>query len=192
MHDISALAEERQNIHQALNIQDHESDKIKVRQEALLKLGAGQFTEEEYWRELSNKLGVQVPNDYKELHRAILREKSDPYPEMFELVEKLKQNGYKVFVLSNSVPPHAEVIKARGLYEPFDQVLLSQDLGLNKPDKQIYIKAVEKLGINPEETIFIDDKAENLIPAQELGMTTILATSPTQVVKSVQELLDLH
>ncbi len=189
MHDISSLAQEREDIRKALSVTPGDTQAEKICQEAVLKFGSGQLTEQQYWQELSDKLGVPIPPNYHELHRVALRDHSAPFPQMLELVKRLKQAGIKVYVLSNSIAPHSEVIRAKGWYDPFDQVLLSQELGLRKPDKEIFVKALHELNIKAEETLFIDDLAENLPPAQELGMATIHAVSPDQVVKDVEQLV---
>src|SRR6185437_6896169 len=182
MHDVSSLTEERENIHKALKIKEGDEELEKIRLEAVSRLGSGQLNEQEYWQELSSKFSIPIPENHHELHRAALRDHSDPYPQMFDLVECLKEAGYNVFVLSNSIPPHAEVLRAKGWYDSFHRVLLSQDLGHNKPDKRIFEKALQKLNIKADETLFIDDRKENLVPARELGMNTLLAHSPDRTV----------
>jgi epoxide hydrolase-like predicted phosphatase len=190
MHNVDGLAAERQEVYQALGIEDN-LEAQAIQREYLKKLGAGELTEEDYWSLLTQALSVQIPENYQELYRKTLREDSAHYPEMFELVNTLKNAGFKVVVLSNSIPPHAEVLQAKGWYEPFDKVFLSQDIGVNKPEPKAFEKVLEEMKVDPIESVFIDDLEENLLPAKDLGITTIHAKSPKQVIADIEKLLNL-
>jgi putative hydrolase of the HAD superfamily len=68
---------------------------------------------------------------------------------------------------------------------------LSCDVGMVKPDKEIYELLVERLkenGVVSEETVFIDDKEENLVPARELGIETILFEDSEQMIRDLREI----
>src|SRR5512138_1739769 len=64
----------------------------------------------------------------------------------------------------------------------FDVVVESAVEGLRKPDPRIYRIALERLGVAPHETVFLDDIGRNLKPARELGMTTIKVDGETQAL----------
>lgn len=107
---------------------------------------------------------------------------SDAFNDMFSeikpmsgVVRKLAGEGkYNLFLLSNTSPLHFEYIKAK-----YDYVNLLHKFGLSyelkslKPDELIYKKAVEYLGVKPEESLFIDDLAENCEGAEKFGIKTI-------------------
>lgn len=112
------------------------------------------------------------------------------YPEMIDFIIELKEKGFKTAVLSNTIESHKIAIESRNGYKDFDAVVLSCDCGLEKPDPKIYKLTAEKLGVKPEECIFIDDIKENLMPARKLGMKTILARNPKQIIKDVNEIIN--
>ena len=60
----------------------------------------------------------------------------------------------------------------------FQDIVVSGDEGIKKPDRAIYEILLKRTSINPAQTIYIDDRAENLVPAADLGMTPILFTTP--------------
>jgi epoxide hydrolase-like predicted phosphatase len=108
---------------------------------------------------------------------------------MFELVERAKSGGYRTALLSNSW--------GMGLYpidrirELFDVVVISGEVGLRKPDPDIYKLTVDKLGLEAEACVFVDDHPGHLKAAQEAGMTTVLHKSPAQSIPEVEALLGL-
>jgi HAD superfamily hydrolase (TIGR01509 family) len=107
---------------------------------------------------------------------------SDAFNDMFseikpmsEIVKKLAEEGkYNLFLLSNTSPLHFEFIKQK--YE-FVNLLhkfgLSYEMKALKPESVIYQKAIEHLGIKPEESLFIDDLKENCEGAEKFGIKTI-------------------
>jgi putative hydrolase of the HAD superfamily len=57
-----------------------------------------------------------------------------------------------------------------GFLDPFDHVTFSYELGLVKPQPEIYRDAIEGLGVKPEEALFLDDRADNVEGARAVGM----------------------
>ena len=64
----------------------------------------------------------------------------------------------------------------------------SYKVGFLKPDRGIYEKTLKDLGTSPSETIFIDDRAEHLVPAQEIGLKTILFKDAEQLKQKLSDL----
>lgn len=90
--------------------------------------------------------------------------------EVMEIARKLKKNGYTIAVLSNTIEPHAKIVRDKGGYSPFDVVTLSFEVGVRKPDPKIYKFTLSRLGVDAEETVFIDDSDENVQAATALGI----------------------
>ena len=111
------------------------------------------------------------------------------YALMLSFVEELKGKGYNVYLLSNTIQPHVDFFRSKGLYDYFDKVFLSNEIGLRKPDVKIYEHVIKDLGIKAEETLYVDDLEDNLTPAQKLGMGVILAQSPEQIISDVRKML---
>jgi hypothetical protein len=75
--------------------------------------------------------------------------------------------------MSNTYDIHAKSNELRGFYDVFDNVFLSSEIGLIKPNIEKYKYVLNKLNTEPKNCIFIDDKIANLIPARELGIIVI-------------------
>jgi putative hydrolase of the HAD superfamily len=76
------------------------------------------------------------------------------------------------------------------LDELFDVVVDSSEVGMRKPDPGIYLLTCRKLGVGPEECIFVDDLECNVVAAAALGMETILCDDPMRAAASVLERID--
>jgi putative hydrolase of the HAD superfamily len=65
--------------------------------------------------------------------------------------------------------------------------VISSEIGINKPDPEIYKYALKVSGSLANESIFVDDLENNLIPAKDLGIETILYTNPENLIKDLKE-----
>lgn len=96
-----------------------------------------------------------------------------------DLIKKLKKK-YRLILLSNTNEIHTEkfikdMLQKFGediLQANFDTVYYSQNIGLRKPHKEIYEFVMQEQGLQPSETLFLDDKADNLTEPQRLGIQT--------------------
>jgi len=93
--------------------------------------------------------------------------------EMAEIIGRLHQAGYIVSLMSNTHAIHAKSNLLRGFYDNFDNLFLSNEIGLIKPDLDKYKHVLKKLDTKPKKCVFIDDKIRNLVPARELGFIVI-------------------
>jgi epoxide hydrolase-like predicted phosphatase len=96
-----------------------------------------------------------------------------PDAEMLEGVRALHGRGLRMSILSNSVGVEA-VYDRDGLAELFDDWVISSEVGLRKPEPEIYVLAAERLGLAPARCVYVDDLPPNLKPAGALGMATVL------------------
>ncbi|QQS22100.1 HAD family phosphatase [Candidatus Saccharibacteria bacterium] len=152
-------------------------------------LGSGKIDETEFWQQVSEKHGLrQVGVDENLLGRAFI-EQLVPFAEVRTIVKDLGELGIKTAVLSNTIEPHAKALREAGLYDDFGIVLLSHEIGLRKPHKDIYEYALETLGAKADQTIFIDDDPENAQAATSVGMHGITFTSPDQLRERLKELI---
>jgi putative hydrolase of the HAD superfamily len=105
--------------------------------------------------------------------------------ERWQILEKAAAN-YRTFILSNTnaihLPYYFGVINEKygtyGYSHLFEKTYLSFELGLRKPNADIFKYVVEDAGIKPEETMFIDDFIENIDTASLLGFQTIHLKAP--------------
>jgi epoxide hydrolase-like predicted phosphatase len=97
--------------------------------------------------------------------------------EMLALIRELRQRGIRTGLLSNSWG--AQDGYPRHLFdELFDDVVISGEVGMRKPEERIFQLAVTRLGLMPTECAFVDDVEGNVVAAQALGFQTVLHTEP--------------
>ncbi len=109
-----------------------------------------------------------------------------PIVESIEIVEALAARGVPLFGLTNWPhqvwPPTLHVAEEhRGLYgflDRFQDVVVSGQVRMRKPDPDIYVHALERFGLDAREAVFVDDLIENVDAAREIGMTGILFEGP--------------
>ena len=155
-------------------------------------LNKGLISEDEFWSKVAPVFNKVAPENHKKLNREIYRKNFSLHKKVFALAESLKNRGLKVAILSNIVEFQADIIRENKGYDNFDVVVLSYVEKLSKPESDIYKLTIKKLDVKPEECIFVDDKEENLVPAMELGMKTVLAKEPSQIIKDVNSIINLE
>lgn len=149
----------------------------------------GQISELEYWNEVKNNYNLEVEDacfGYFNNWQGI-----KPNIKMIQLLYDLKLKGFKVGLVSNIISPVRDLIKEAGYYNIFDETVLSCEVGLIKPNKEIYQLALERMNVVAQESIFIDDKQLNLDTASDMGLNTILAKTPEQIINEVNKLVGI-
>lgn len=148
----------------------------------------GKITADEFFAQL-NQLHPDRPAGSKELFRQYNLDVFVRAEPIRALAAALRQAGVKTGILSDAVAFISDEHKRRGDYNGFDPVVLSNAEGLMKPDPGLYKRALAKLQLPASEVLFIDDQERCLVPARQIGMHTILAQSPEQIVRDVRKLL---
>ena len=87
-----------------------------------------------------------------------------------ELIKELKAKGYKLYVLSNMSKEYIEYLRKLPVFEYFDYQAVSCEQHLGKPDHKFYEYLLSHCNLVPSETIFIDDRKDNVEVAAELGI----------------------
>ena len=100
-------------------------------------------------------------------------EKYSFFKDVFEVLPTLSCS-YKLCVVSDAWPSLRGVFKKAGLDTYFHSMIISSELGVTKPNEQMYKIALKELGLNEDEVIFIDDNPTNCDGASKLGIRTII------------------
>lgn len=114
--------------------------------------------------------------------------------ERFAVLEKIRPH-YQLYVLSNTnaihVPAFNQIVKQtsgkEGIGHYFDKVYFSHEMQKRKPDSEIYQQLLEECLLKPAETIFIDDRRENIDAAASLGMRVFHVTPEQGIVDFFDE-----
>ena len=110
--------------------------------------------------------------------------------ELVDFIQSLRPN-YKIGLLSNSFIDARQSLSKRfpGLLNIFDEIVFSSEVKMAKPDPRIYCLMLDKLGLVPESTIFVDDFRENVEAAHALGIYAIQFRNSRQARQAVLEAL---
>ena len=152
----------------------------------LRRLERGELTEDEFSVRFGPMLGV---SDTEQLVDRLFAGMGPDEP-MIEAVKTAKRSGVKTGLISNSW--------GRGRYdreafpEMFDGVVISGEVGLHKPDAEIFLMGAERIGVPPEECVFVDDLRENCDGAAAVGMTPILHRGADTTLPELERLLELR
>lgn len=110
--------------------------------------------------------------------------------DVWEKVEKLKESGYGIYILSN----YSEDLFQKHTHDaPFiglaDGMVVSYQIHLTKPDEKIYRYLLDKYNLKAEECIFFDDREENTEGARKLGINAVTVTSREFLLEELDKLL---
>lgn len=161
----------------------------RVADEEWAPLERGEETNEQLWHKVTRKLkldtltGATLASMWLEHYKRDARIKE----EVLDIVKRLR-NRYKLGVISNSQREHSAVNRARGLFDNFDTVLLSNEVGMRKPEKEFFEAAARELKLSFDELLFVDDEMRWVEAAQNYGLRAILFESAEQLEKEFEKL----
>ncbi|HEY3188017.1 MAG TPA: HAD family phosphatase [Solirubrobacteraceae bacterium] len=112
-----------------------------------------------------------------------------PDREMEMAVVMAKRQGIRTGLISNSWG--AGRYELDRFPELFDGWVISGEEGIRKPDPAIYALGAERIGLPPEEIVFVDDLRGNLKPARAMGMATVHHVRAEETIRQLEELLDV-
>lgn len=138
----------------------------------------GHMTREEFWNVVKKELDLMEEID-------ILEQKWIdvylPIEETRDIIMRLAKE-HKVYFLSDNVKERVDAVDKKYNFKSwFHDGVSSHEVGIRKPHPDIYKIAHAQTGVSPQEILYIDDKENNLAPAQELGMQTLLFESPQKL-----------
>jgi putative hydrolase of the HAD superfamily len=154
---------------------------------ALAAVERGELPQREFERTMGRLLGV---DDTGLLANALADLR--PRPEVIDLTRRARARGVRVAALSNSwgtgsYDPYA----GWGMEDMFDAVVISDQVGLRKPDPEIFKLTAAKIGLPPSECLFVDDTEHNLPGAAGLGMGTLFFTGAATEVAEIERLVGI-
>lgn len=124
-----------------------------------------------YWTRVADRLGTTWAPELA--HRLAAADLDSWLPlshEVTALTARLAARGVRLALLSNAPRSLAAVLRDSPALAPFDTLFFSCELGRCKPDPAIYAHVLDTLGTAPEQTVFIDDREENVLAAKRLGI----------------------
>ena len=147
-----------------------------------LELEEGRLSKEEFYEAVRKEAGKFISDeaiDYGWM--GFLKEIPQ---EKLTMLENLKKKGYRLYLLSNTNPvvmdwAHSPAFSPQGksIDDFFDKLYLSYEIGITKPNPEIFLYMINDSGMVPSETLFIDDGIANVEAGKKIGMKTYLAVN---------------
>lgn len=146
-------------------------------------LETGNLSKEEFELRFAKRLGLGEASDLIDsMFRGMV-----PSEPMVAAVRHARGAGIHTGLVSNSwSTTHYD---RDLLAELFDAVVISAEVGMHKPQPEIYLLAAERLGRPPTSCVFVDDLRENCAGAEAVGMTAVLHRDPAQTIARLEHLL---
>jgi len=131
----------------------------------------------EFWKVLLRNLGVLerpiLIQELIELRKNHVLTRFRLYDNVISVLSTLRKN-YKLALVSNCFVGLSDILKALNLTRFFECIILSYEVGVRKPDRRIYLEALQRLKLRPEECVFVSDAINDLEGAREVGLKTML------------------
>ena len=149
----------------------------------LRKLEKGELSEEEFAERFGPIVGVSDTDGLVDRLFAGM----EPDEAMIEAVKKARSGGVRTGLISNSW--------GHGRYDRsafpalFDGVVISGEVGLHKPEPEIFELGADKVGLAPDDCVFVDDLRENCAGAEAVGMTAVLHRGADSTLPELERLL---
>jgi HAD superfamily hydrolase (TIGR01549 family) len=144
----------------------------------------GRLTEEEFHQRIERHFNREIP--FESLRRA----GSDifwPNTDIVPLVARLKQDGYRLVVLSNTCVSHINFVRDRfEVLDHIDDFVLSHEVGAVKPNPAIFAAALQAAGCQPHECFFTDDLEPNVEAGSQFGFVSHVYTDVPTLVQTLK------
>ena len=141
----------------------------------------------ELYAQIADEHGVQLKLPADQIVRELYTyfEDAQISDEMLVLIKQL-QRHYTVTVLSNTEVETGKIFSQGMIASTVGHVYASSQLGMKKPEREIYEYVCGDLAVSPQECLFIDDLEENVIGAQKVGMQTIIFKDHKTLVQDLE------
>ncbi len=157
----------------------------------LHELECGRMTEEAFVSGLQRALSEAAGREVSLAGFAELLGELLPNEPMIELMATLRDEGYRMALLTNNVREWEQHWRAMApIDELFEVVVDSAFVGMRKPDPEIYELCVRRLGVRAEECLFVDDREDNCAGAVAVGMRAVRYRDAGQAVREIRAALD--
>ena len=152
-----------------------------------LPLMTGELKENDFWHQAINRLKLPA----WVIERS-MRQMNAGHNINQTMVDYFKGLGskYQLGILSNAGDRTRETaMKPFHFKDYVDEIIISAEEGFAKPDERLYLIALERLGTTAERVVFVDDLAENILAAQQLGFHAIHHSTEEQTIEAVDQIL---
>lgn len=136
------------------------------------------WSRERWLREIFKEFSIdEDPKEYERKYWKFITNKVSLFPNVLKTLKELKRMKIRLMILTDSDGKREfkeKRIKKLGIWDYFDFIITTDDVGVNKPNMRVYSYLIEKTGIDPKKTLIVGDHPESdLVNAKKTGMTTV-------------------
>jgi epoxide hydrolase-like predicted phosphatase len=150
---------------------------LQVVESTLFSVGGelieGRISDESFWKNYAELIEKPLPMQWESLLKEFLIQRAVINLEMVKILKALKKRGFLLPLLSNIAPFQAEIFRKLGYFDHFSHLILSCEVGLKKPDPKFFKYLLDRIDLQPQECLFVDDEKPNVIAAMDLEMHAI-------------------
>lgn len=158
-----------------------------LKEETWLDLNRGIITEQEAIQQYHQALNIH-PSRLENLMQ-VVRKSLTPLEGSFELVEKLHQAGYLLYIISDNTNELVAYLREQyNFWDKFTGVVISSEIGVLKPSPIIYHHLLDTYLLNPKESIFLDDLEANVKGAKAVNMHSIQFVTAQRCIEDLRTL----
>jgi epoxide hydrolase-like predicted phosphatase len=157
--------------------------------ESSLRASLGEISPQEHWASVVQRLGLPL-SEVDRVRKEFFGGDSIDH-ELVNFIRSLRPK-VRTGLLSNAWSDLRAYLVREKIDDAFDQMIISAEVGLMKPDARIFQLALERLNVAPAEAVFVDDFAVNIEGARAVGMYAILFTQPAATLEELKRLLNDH
>ncbi len=171
----------------ALGVSEDEAKRVFLKSDQMNKqYKLGKMTDEEFWTWALKEWNLNLTT--KEIVDQLISGYETNAPAV-EYVKQVRNAGYKTVICSNNFPARINGLQQRfGFLDDFDVIVLSYEVGVDKPNKEIFQDLIAKSSVQPNQVVYSDDDESKMDGAKELGINTFLYTNFEAFVKHLENL----
>lgn len=175
----------RQKLADKLQISIEELTDLVFNSPKAIKAAHGELSGKLHWQQVGQALGVDAQTLREEFFAGDVLDE-----ELMRYIRNLRPE-YRTGLLSNAFDQlRRQIEQGHKIADAFDEILISAEVGLMKPDTAIYELFLQRMRLEPREAVFVDDFVENVDGARQAGMQAIHFRSREQALVELGDLLD--
>jgi len=164
-------------------------EKLVFESKSSLRASTGEITEADHWQSVTDALGISRQETEKFAADFFSGDRLDMV--LVEFLRVLRPQR-KIGLISNAWSGLRDYITGSDFADVFDELVISAEVGLVKPDPRIYRLALERLAVAPEKSLFLDDMPANVQAALSIGMHAVQFTRPAETMAELKRILSDH
>lgn len=177
----------RANLASEFGMSYEEMDRFVFECKSSGQASIGKLTAEEHWLDVTRRLN-RPERDMPHIRDTFFG--GDLVDHDIINFLRLLRKTHKTGLISNAWNDLRTWLAANQIEDAFDHLTISAEVGFAKPDARIYQFALDQLGVDPAEAVFVDDVEKNITGCEAVGMHGFLFRSASQTIGDIKQILE--